>query len=493
MFKIKDYYTLLTISYVYYSVQATQRAPKIAVIGAGVGGTSFSYFTKELFGDENIEVDVYEANEVGGRLATIDIDGQRYETGGSIIHPDNRYMAHFCKKFDLQKKEGSDFSRKFALYDGKEIVFSESQWEITTLIKLLWRYGFSPLRLSNHVEKMLSYFKRIYQLQELGKSFNSVEDLLKAMSPEFIEDVKISSEKGFAELGISNNTINELIMAGLLVNFGQTTSAHKFVGLVSVSAENGHLWAISGGNKQVPEKLLKYSGANLIKEKVTKISLNKESGQFNISYSPLDNVHLEKDIDTVDQQEKRNSVNKTYDIIIMAAPLTRDTSDIVFENFPSTFMIPEGRYHRTVATIVKGDLNYKYFGQENDIDEIYSIKNTLIINSVGMIQAVEKSNNKKGSKIWKVFSQEPLSDNDLKLLFEKLEEVKVVDWLAYPHYESNQKLGSFSLHKNFYYINAIEWAASAMEMSVIGAKNVALLAYKDWTNENLNYNQRDEL
>uniref|UniRef100_A0A8D8Z933 Prenylcysteine lyase domain-containing protein n=1 Tax=Cacopsylla melanoneura TaxID=428564 RepID=A0A8D8Z933_9HEMI len=38
---------------------------------------------------------------------------------------------------------------------------------------------------------------------------------------------------------------------------------------------------------------------------------------------------------------------------------------------------------------------------------------------------------------------------------------------------------SFLLHKHLYYVNVIELAASAMEMSLIGAKNVALLVYKD--------------
>jgi prenylcysteine oxidase/farnesylcysteine lyase len=40
------------------------------------------------------------------------------------------------------------------------------------------------------------------------------------------------------------------------------------------------------------------------------------------------------------------------------------------------------------------------------------------------------------------------------------------------------------LHKNVFHINAIEWAASAMEMSVVGAKNVGLLSYKAWTAKN---------
>ena len=36
------------------------------------------------------------------------------------------------------------------------------------------------------------------------------------------------------------------------------------------------------------------------------------------------------------------------------------------------------------------------------------------------------------------------------------------------------------LHDRLYFVNAIEAAASAMEMSVIGARNVAILAFNQW-------------
>ena len=42
------------------------------------------------------------------------------------------------------------------------------------------------------------------------------------------------------------------------------------------------------------------------------------------------------------------------------------------------------------------------------------------------------------------------------------------------------ELPPFILADGLYYISSIEVAASAMEMSVIGARNVALLAYNHW-------------
>lgn len=40
-------------------------------------------------------------------------------------------------------------------------------------------------------------------------------------------------------------------------------------------------------------------------------------------------------------------------------------------------------------------------------------------------------------------------------------------------------LDNFKLHDALYHVNVIEWAASAMEMSAIAGRNVAILAYND--------------
>jgi hypothetical protein len=39
-----------------------------------------------------------------------------------------------------------------------------------------------------------------------------------------------------------------------------------------------------------------------------------------------------------------------------------------------------------------------------------------------------------------------------------------------------KELGTFELHPGLYYLNSIEWAASAMEMSALAGWNVANLA-----------------
>ena len=78
--------------------------------------------------------------------------------------------------------------------------------------------------------------------------------------------------------------------------------------------------------------------------------------------------------------------------------------------------------------------------------------------------------------VWKVFSNNPLTEDELGILFQTINETRVIDWLAYPEYDGSQTPGNFTLYPGLYHINTIEFAASAMEMGVIGARNVAMLA-----------------
>ena len=79
-----------------------------------------------------------------------------------------------------------------------------------------------------------------------------------------------------------------------------------------------------------------------------------------------------------------------------------------------------------------------------------------------------------------MFSPQPLSSEQLSRIFDDTQTVRVTDWFAYPEYSSLvQPLPSFILFAGVYHLNAIEWSASAIEMSLIGGKNAALLAFND--------------
>lgn len=55
------------------------------------------------------------------------------------------------------------------------------------------------------------------------------------------------------------------------------------------------------------------------------------------------------------------------------------------------------------------------------------------------------------------------------------------NWNAYPKFAPPEDFARFELAKGIFYNNALENAASAMEMSAIAAKNSALLVHRHLT------------
>ena len=231
-------------------------------------------------------------------------------------------------------------------------------------------------------------------------------------------------------------------------------------------AQSSKLWAVKGGNYQVCRYALESSKANVMLEtKVHSISKQKMKDDV-VKYAVV--------TDTTD-------ANHIYDAVVVAVPLAVKSSQIECKactNWPSAEEL--GHYQRTVATFVKGKLNHTAFGISSEKDvpyDIFTIENPdLSFSSVGRQKNIEgKSVESGGSHIYKVFSRDVLTEKQLDNLFSQHSMVKVVDWMAYPHYSPPERFSSFRLDDGVFYVNAIERVASAMEMSAIGGRNAALL------------------
>lgn len=459
------YLVILLINFILNVSCSEVQTPKIAIIGGGIGGASASHFLSELF-KNNVKIDLYEANKVGGRLATIKIDNNEYEAGGSVIHTNNKYMQDFVKLLGLEHRPSRD--QQFAIWDGTEIIFKDDGSQIFTLAKLIYKYGIQPFRLNSYVNSILSDFSKIYDLQNKGHYFTNITSMLTAMNEEFPKLLQVSFKEHLLHQGYAEKLIDELIQAPLLVDYGQTTNIQSFVGYVSLAGASGNLWAIKGGNKKVPEHLIYRNGnVNVIPSRVKKIRYIS-SDNF-----PTYEIHFanEDDIDMIKDR---------YDIVILATPLTKDQKmQIIFEELPTSKLKFLGEYHTTVATFVKGDLNPNYFGLEEELDSILSCNSHTKINSVGKLDTVEGpvTNN---FKIWKMFSNTSLPLDVIHSIFQNVDKVEEIAWKAYPEYSANIRVDNFKLYDGLYHINAIEWIASAMEMSAIGGRNVAILAHNEF-------------
>lgn len=131
----------------------------------------------------------------------------------------------------LQTKTAADGI--FSLYDGNHFTFTTSSCSWLTTLKLFWRYGLSLVKMQQATKDLLNKFGNIYTLQENGNVFESVPELLQAMSgnDDFYRLTKISAREYLLEQGISELLINELITAIIKNNYGQSPDVNALTGM----------------------------------------------------------------------------------------------------------------------------------------------------------------------------------------------------------------------------------------------------------------------
>ena len=233
---------------------------------------------------------------------------------------------------------------------------------------------------------------------------------------------------------------------------------HFRAGAVSLAGAEPNLWSVHGGNKQVPIALLNSSGAHFHSKQVDGIELTPDQ-KFALHIKDSDDIAI-------------------YDSVILATPLTQDTAPLQFVNFPVAFQFP-GSFQSIYCTMVHGQVNYKTFQFDDEssaVDEIFTTNTSLFFNSLSRNYPVDLDDGAENlPSVWKVFSNARLNREQLDSLFSEIEEMHVVKWKAYPQYRGEPVPGNFTLYPGLYHINTIEWAASAIDMAIIGARNVALL------------------
>ena len=87
-------------------------------------------------------------------------------------------------------------------------------------------------------------------------------------------------------------------------------------------------------------------------------------------------------------------------------------------------------------------------------DDIFTTNRTLFFNSLASNYPVDKGDGIKGTpSVWKVFSNELLSNQELNTLFSTINETHVINWKAYPEYDGTYSSENFRLHPGLYHIN----------------------------------------
>lgn len=480
---------------------------------------------------------------VGGRLRTEPVDvnadddnfSERYELGGAVIHKSNRYMVNFCEELGLKRIFNTEHDTLLLVGgENNSSVLLRTTCRWPTILTLFHRYGFDLVRLYFILRRQLSLFCAIYSKQE--REFlccDNVIVLLELFTPQANKNNSFSFQQQCCRTlrdhlttynGFSRRFVDEIAQAAVRVNYGQTVDElHALVGLISLAgAQNNSLWHVENGNASVVHGLLvKFATKVFVDHTVETVKFSLSTGVSQLTV------------------RQRNSIfSAEYDCVVIACPLTKagikfvnaDNPDLpLFKHF-SPFL-----YQRIVTTLVKKPgaepVDAKFNGLPiSKVDEAIFLTapvadDDLPFNSVAIVKPASSkpvtwwqkcllllrgSSGKIHHRVRKVFSLMPFDAGEYFSSVHDVPDIVSIDWLAYPQYgpirrwfasyfcsERSSKLPdeadtrklpvvdvamkfSMAPERGLYYINAIETLGSAMEMSAIGAKNVALLIKRDY-------------
>jgi prenylcysteine oxidase/farnesylcysteine lyase len=452
--------SLLMVQFIGHTNGDSQR---VCIVGSGIGGSSAAHFlrkysqeNKETETETEMEIHVFEKNPtVGGRMAMVELAGDKFEAGGSILHPKNLHTLQYTELLGLKRKTSSDDDSDFGIWDGQKFIFktfpggkSGFPATISTFINnllIFWRYGTSLLKMQEYVSNLLDRFLRYYE--DSRPIFYTVDEMLKWA--DLHEYTRHTLQKELVAAGLSPRLISELVTVIMRINYGQNVDISGLAGAVSLCGSGGDLWSVEGGNWQMAAGLI---------------------DQANVS------LHLNKEVASISLKGEQYEVNSTdgqvYDceVVVVATPL-----DEVKISFIPLISIPERHLHHTYTTFVRGLLNPVYFGLSST-SSLPDLIGTLEVPDLPFSSISILKDYSRDDKAYKIFSRKPMADDLLNEIFSDRKETIRIDWAAYPHYQAPEKFAPFLLDgHHLYYINAFENAASTMETSSVSAENIARL------------------
>lgn len=417
-------------------------AAHICIIGGGISGATVASTLGARCGNR-LRTTVFEQNNrTGGRVRTLNLgEHGSVEAGASIIASANEMMGKFTRKHNLTR--ASPRGSSMALWDGAQFVYCTYDSTLLTIASAFFRYGMSLYRSRRHTAQLLEKYAKLYSAEPK----NSVGELLESVG---LYDY---TQRGFeALLGDLSATYKDEIAAAIVrVNYNEEWyNMNGLAGSVALAGSGDSLWHVGEGNEELIHRVLKSSGAEVqLNAKVSSVVLN----------SPGYSVQVEEEEPVI------------CDGVVLAAPF--ETSDIGLPESIASVLDVGRKFSRLHVTFVRGTLNSETFGANppgsilttRDVDDVF--------NSVSEVA--------KG--VFKVFSKQKLDNPAMGRIFERHQELAYYDWLAYPRFTKKERFAPFNAHENgaFWYVNTLESAGSAMEMSAVAASNVAGLIVNKFT------------
>jgi hypothetical protein len=429
------------------------------------------------------------------------------EWGGSSIIEENKYAMDLVEEFKLdlrppQNKEGWIWWTITAPYkivkwflpkeqvtddllviwdsDKNQPAFEEGESGLFNKIRLAYNFGILPgLYTKSAIGGELKKFVKVYELQENGFTYDSPHKLLEEL------DMRTLLDTNFYEYinkkhWVDNTFIESFLDPILRVNYMQhSRQMSAFGGVIGTAGLVSDFFTIRQGAQSFSENMLKQSGAN-VQLNATVKKVTYKDGKYTIRYNK-------------DKQE-------SFDFLIIASPI--EHSNIEFEKinwspmaYNSQLPKPYVQGHTTIiacSNVIPKRLGLADHGfLKNGLPKyVFSVLTkqpqgpfSLPFNVLGY-GGITKRFSDRGHLVFKMFSNNTMSDDLLKEYFSDTIYVSRVHWSApgnYPILPPNpvEVPTILDRHNRLFYVNAMESVISTMETTLIQSKNVSMLIGKE--------------
>ncbi|KAK9479350.1 Prenylcysteine lyase-domain-containing protein [Lipomyces japonicus] len=440
---------------------------RIAIIGAGAGGTSAAYYLQK-YSKSGYDITIFEKNSyIGGRSTTINVHNDSrwpIELGASIFVQENLNLVNAAKEFELnitqtsigrvKKADGVQVPDSIGIWDGKDFVFqvaSESSWK--KIGKLIYQYGLAPIKARRLAKKIIATFIDYYSPAHFP--FNDLTGIAKITGLANI--TKYTAYNFLTDTGVGELFVDHLVQAATRANYAQNIrQIQALEAVVCLAADEG--LNIEGGNWRIFDSFAKKSGAN-IKLDTEVDQINRNGDKWEVFF---------------------NNAVEEFDQVIIAAPYYQTGIkglSVEVEEVPYVLL------YVTLLTSTKR-LSPKYFGTKNGGPVPTYLLTTLpkdftshpppLFNSISIVRYIPQTK----EYVYKIFSLTRIKPQFLQLIFEDGAEFnwsyeKI--WKPYPVLKPTNQFEKFKLDNGLWYLNGIETFISTMETSSLAGANVAAL------------------
>ncbi|KAE8388605.1 hypothetical protein BDV23DRAFT_158736 [Aspergillus alliaceus] len=511
----------LSICYIPFShakeepFSSTSNTKRVAIIGAGAGGSSAAYHLRKHADASSIPVDITtfeRASYVGGRSTTVDVlDHPAYpvELGASIFVKVNHHLMNASRDLGLsinsadaaRPRENDD---SIGIWDGKQFVFvlQENSW--WSIPKLFWRYGLAPIRAQNLMKGTVNKFLKLYE--EPMFPFRSLTNAAAAVG--LLDSTSTPGNVFLSENNISPDFSREIIQASTRVNYGQNLGLiHGLESMVCMATDGAV--SIEGGNWQIFHGMLKSARADVrLNHTVTSIHRNADKTltlTYNANNSKEQKLIFDEVVIAGPLQHSDLSISPpvekqpdeipfvTLHVTLFSSPhklspkffklegANAQTPETILTTLPSGLDLgsnkagvgPSGFW--SISTLRTVDHPVASPDQKPEKHYVYKVFSPERL-SAGFVNNILGLENTDGNVSNSNSTIGDLSKRDVSWHHEKI-------WYPYPFLYPRVTFEETLISPNIWYTGGIESFISTMETSALMGSNVAALLFQSWQDQ----------